>query len=29
MEDDALVNRMLQTTGGKHVKTFRVYERAL
>ncbi len=29
MEDDALVNRMLQTTGGKHVKTFRVYERTL
>ncbi|MFO0598242.1 MAG: N-acetyltransferase [Myxococcaceae bacterium] len=29
MEDDTLVNRMLQATGGKHVKTFRVYERAL
>ena len=29
MEDDTLVNRMLQTTGAKHVKTFRVYERAL
>lgn len=28
-EDDTLVNRMLQATGGKHVKTFRVYERAL
>jgi GNAT superfamily N-acetyltransferase len=29
MEDDTLVNRMLQATGGKHVKTYRVYERAL
>ena len=29
MEDDTLVNRMLQATGAKHVKTFRVYERAL
>lgn len=29
MEDDTLVNRMLQATGGKHVKTFRVYERPL
>lgn len=29
MEDDQLVNRMLQATGGKHVKTFRVYERPL
>lgn len=29
MEDDTLVNRMIQTTGAKHVKTFRVYERPL
>jgi len=29
MEDDTLVNRMLQATGAKHVKTFRVYERPL
>lgn len=29
MEDDTLVNRMLQTAGGKHVKTFRVYQRPL
>ena len=29
MEDDTLVNRMLQAAGGKHVKTFRVYERPL
>lgn len=29
MEDDTLVNRMLQATGGAHVKTFRVYERQL
>ncbi len=29
MEDDTLVNRMLQATGGKHVKTFRVYQRSL
>lgn len=29
MEDDQLVNRMLQTTGGKHVKTFRVFQRPL
>ena len=29
MEDDTLVNRMLQATGAKHVKTFRVYERAI
>lgn len=29
MEDDTLVNRMLAATGGKHVKTFRLYERPL
>lgn len=29
LEDDALVNRMLQATGAKHVKTFRVYSRML
>ncbi|MFZ5444702.1 MAG: N-acetyltransferase [Myxococcota bacterium] len=29
MEDDTLVNRMLQATGGKHVKTFRLYQRPL
>ena len=29
MEDDALVNRMLQSTGAKHVKTYRVYQRPL
>lgn len=29
VEDDTLVNRMLQATGAKHVKTFRVYERPL
>lgn len=29
MEDDTLVNRMLQATGAKHVKTFRIYERPL
>lgn len=29
MEDDTLLNRMLQATGGHHVKTFRVYERSL
>lgn len=29
MEDDTLVNRMLHATGGKHVKTFRLYERLL
>ena len=29
MEDDTLVNRMLQATGAKHVKTFRIYQRPL
>ncbi len=29
MEDDALVNRMLVTAGGKHMKTFRVFSRPL
>ncbi len=29
MEDDALVNRMLMTAGGKHTKTFRVFARPL
>lgn len=29
MEDDTLVNRMLQATGARHEKTFRVYQRPL
>jgi len=29
VEDDALMNRMLQATGARHVKTFRVYSRML
>lgn len=27
VEDDTLVNRMIQATGAKHIKTFRVYQR--